>query len=86
MSTGFRPPIPHPRFLCADYGQLAALGPNVMPVEHYADELEEELDDAILHDFNVEAEDGSPRQVWIKRAEGDQITRGERGTLRCAAG
>ncbi|GAX83506.1 hypothetical protein CEUSTIGMA_g10931.t1 [Chlamydomonas eustigma] len=31
--------------------------------EHYADELEELLDDAILHDFNVEAEDGSPRQV-----------------------
>ena len=31
--------------------------------EHYADELEEVLDDTILHDFNVEAEDGSPRQV-----------------------
>ncbi|GFR41430.1 hypothetical protein Agub_g2118, partial [Astrephomene gubernaculifera] len=31
--------------------------------EHYADELEEELDDAILQDFNVEAEDGSPRLV-----------------------
>ncbi|KAG2497886.1 hypothetical protein HYH03_004152 [Edaphochlamys debaryana] len=31
--------------------------------EHYADELEEELDDALLQDFNVEAEDGSPRQV-----------------------
>jgi len=32
-------------------------------IEHYADELEEVLDDAILHDFNVEAEDGSPRQA-----------------------
>ncbi|GLC45758.1 hypothetical protein PLESTB_000501800 [Pleodorina starrii] len=31
--------------------------------EHYVDELEEELDDAILHDFNVEAEDGSPHLV-----------------------
>lgn len=31
--------------------------------DHYADELEEELDDAISQDFNVQAEDGSPRQV-----------------------
>lgn len=31
--------------------------------EHYVDDLEELLDDAILHDFNVEAQDGSPRQV-----------------------
>ena len=31
--------------------------------EHYADELEECLDDAILQDFNVEAEDGSPEQA-----------------------
>ncbi|GIL72313.1 hypothetical protein Vretimale_3990 [Volvox reticuliferus] len=31
--------------------------------EHYVDELEENLDDAILQDFNVEAEDGSPHQV-----------------------
>ncbi|PNH00754.1 hypothetical protein TSOC_013417, partial [Tetrabaena socialis] len=30
---------------------------------HYADELEEELDHSILHDFNVEAEDGSPRLI-----------------------
>ena len=33
--------------------------------EHYVDDLEELLDDAILHDFNVEAQDGSPRQVRI---------------------
>ncbi|EFJ43017.1 hypothetical protein VOLCADRAFT_96752 [Volvox carteri f. nagariensis] len=31
--------------------------------EHYVDELEENLDDAILQDFNLEAEDGSPHQV-----------------------
>lgn len=31
--------------------------------EHYPDELAECLDDAILQDFNVEAEDGSPDQV-----------------------
>ncbi|GLI68605.1 hypothetical protein VaNZ11_013077, partial [Volvox africanus] len=31
--------------------------------EHYVDELEENLDDAILQDFNVEAEDGSPYQI-----------------------
>jgi len=31
--------------------------------EHYADELEEELDDALLQDFNVEAEDKSPAEV-----------------------
>ncbi len=31
--------------------------------EHYWDELEEELEDALLQDFNVEAEDGSPAEV-----------------------
>lgn len=31
--------------------------------EHYADDLEEELDDALLQDFNVEAEDNSPQEV-----------------------
>lgn len=31
--------------------------------EHYADELEALLDEAMLEDFNVEAEDGSPTQV-----------------------
>lgn len=31
--------------------------------EHYADELEEDLDDAILHDFNTQAEDGSPKEI-----------------------
>eukprot|EP00197_Chlamydomonas_leiostraca_P013052 CAMPEP_0202867836 /NCGR_PEP_ID=MMETSP1391-20130828/9650_1 /ASSEMBLY_ACC=CAM_ASM_000867 /TAXON_ID=1034604 /ORGANISM="Chlamydomonas leiostraca, Strain SAG 11-49" /LENGTH=216 /DNA_ID=CAMNT_0049547913 /DNA_START=16 /DNA_END=666 /DNA_ORIENTATION=- len=31
--------------------------------EHYADDLEEELDDALLHDFNVEAEDNSPGEL-----------------------
>lgn len=36
--------------------------PLLLP-EHYADELEALLDDAMLNDFNVEAEDGSPLQV-----------------------
>uniref|UniRef100_A0A7S0Y8A4 Pre-rRNA-processing protein TSR2 homolog n=1 Tax=Polytomella parva TaxID=51329 RepID=A0A7S0Y8A4_9CHLO len=31
--------------------------------DHFTDDLEVELDEAILHDFNVEAEDGSPKQV-----------------------
>ncbi|KAG2446214.1 hypothetical protein HXX76_000806 [Chlamydomonas incerta] len=31
--------------------------------EHWADELEEELDDALLQDFHVEAEDGSPKLI-----------------------
>lgn len=33
--------------------------------EHYADDLEEELEDALLQDFNVEAEDGSPAEVSL---------------------
>ncbi|MEW5303271.1 MAG: hypothetical protein WDW36_005978 [Sanguina aurantia] len=33
------------------------------PEEHYADELEEELDSALENDFNVEAEDDSPHEV-----------------------
>lgn len=33
--------------------------------EHFVDELAEELEDAISHDFNVQAEDGSPEQVAI---------------------
>jgi len=36
--------------------------------EHYADELEEELDDALLQDFNVEAEDNSPAEVSKRSA------------------
>lgn len=31
--------------------------------EHYADDLELELDDALRQDFNTECEDGSPREV-----------------------
>jgi hypothetical protein len=31
--------------------------------EHYADELEMELADALLEEFHVEVEDGSPSQV-----------------------
>jgi hypothetical protein len=31
--------------------------------EHYADELEMELADTLLEDFQVEVEDGSPAQV-----------------------
>lgn len=31
--------------------------------EHFADELEEELDSALENDFNVEAEDDSPHEV-----------------------
>jgi pre-rRNA-processing protein TSR2 len=31
--------------------------------EHFPDELEEVLEDALVEDFNVEAEDGSPREV-----------------------
>lgn len=34
-----------------------------MRAEHYADELEEALDDALVQDFNLEAEDGSPGEV-----------------------
>lgn len=34
-----------------------------MFAEHYADDLEEELEDAMLQDFNVETEDGSPAEV-----------------------
>jgi hypothetical protein len=33
--------------------------------EHYADELEEMLDEAMQHDFNVDAEDGSPSEVLM---------------------
>ena len=43
--------------------KLGQSDPAGLCTEHYADELEELLDDAILYDFNVEAEDGSPRQV-----------------------
>jgi hypothetical protein len=35
----------------------------LMYAEHYADDLEIELDEAILHDFNVDAEDGSPKEA-----------------------
>lgn len=31
--------------------------------EHFVDDLEMELTDALLEDFQLEAEDGSPRQV-----------------------
>ena len=34
-----------------------------LPAEIFADDLEEELDGAMLQDFNVEAEDNSPAQV-----------------------
>lgn len=34
------------------------------PADHYADELEPLLETIILEDFNVQAEDGSPLQVW----------------------
>lgn len=39
--------------------------------EHYADELEMELADTLLEEFHVEAEDGSPAQVWHQQALGD---------------
>jgi hypothetical protein len=44
------------------------LVPNTLPThdrraEHYWDDLEEELDDALLQEFNLEAEDGSPAEV-----------------------
>jgi len=34
-----------------------------MHAEYHVDELEHELADAMLQDFNTECEDGSPRQV-----------------------
>lgn len=37
--------------------------------EHYADELEEELDSALENDFNVEAEDDSPHEVWLMSSQ-----------------
>ena len=37
----------------------------VLAAEHYADELEEELADAMLEDFNAELEDGSPLAVRL---------------------
>jgi hypothetical protein len=35
----------------------------MLHAEHYVDDLEMELTDALLGDFQLEAEDGSPRQV-----------------------
>jgi hypothetical protein len=32
--------------------------------EHFWDDLAEELEDALLQDFNLEAEDGSPEEVF----------------------
>ena len=34
-----------------------------MVSEHYADDLEVDLEDAMLQDFNAELQDDSPRQV-----------------------
>lgn len=34
--------------------------------EHYADELEMELADTLLEEFQVEVEDGSPAQVCVQ--------------------
>ena len=33
--------------------------------EHYADDLEVDLADSLLQDFNLQAEDDSPRQVSV---------------------
>ena len=37
--------------------------PSLVVSEHYADDLEVDLADAMLQDFNVELQDDSPRQV-----------------------
>lgn len=40
-----------------------AMLPPCHPAEHFWDDLEEMLGDAMLEDFNTEAEDGSPAEV-----------------------
>lgn len=51
----------------------------VRAAEHYADELEEELADAMLADFNAELEDGSP--LAVRRCSRGQLCRGALGWL-----
>ncbi len=39
-------------------------------IEHYADELEDELAEAMLADFGAQLEDDSPREVKKKKKKG----------------
>ena len=40
---------------------------SLLRAEHYDDELEPLLETIILEDFNVQTEDGSPREVCDRR-------------------
>ena len=40
-----------------------------MHAEHYADDLEDALHDALLTDFRVEAEDNSPGEVSLHTSQ-----------------